>query len=870
MVCRENKGRSANIGIMKALHYATTGERIHDSELQSMQHQLRHEVEATEAFEKYQNFDAWPKEDQIAAWRDMLSHIDSIPDDVMSPADKYRNSHKQPGAATRIKQEIARLEKGTHEGTGKALTKDQLNSGADMLATMRMLDTLKRNTPARKNFLESNARRRGLTYQQAENEWNQLMNRSGDFSNIRLTDDFRDSMSVAGVDAQDQANLGQSGRARSAMQVMEQRAQDHLKSLDSDKRRPGLRPEHARGTWVKPDDPKAKLKCGKCGQFGHDDAACPNGEHLATLEECDDLDKRLDKHQAIHVRKNIEAEHTDDEIQTMLSEAGSDLTVDEWKGMIAKEEEALGEPLLPSDTMLKLRIQADKERTAAEAAIDDSGVKVSGWIKSVSYNPDNGLLAVEQHPYTKKDGSVSVYPPRYFRARPEQVDALLQDESIGKAVHQHLLDSNKTKDMHQFENAADLQAAMSEVRCPNCGQWASMNSNHRCPVPGGPSEEFDVERRRRQMDYRALARSARAEGSTPPEPPMAAVQAMHYSELDAHLPDPEVPGNKFHGHLKAGTKKNALEQMEQGKLFTSSVNFTGLDEDCHVTGEVSAWRDSSGIQMMSIYPAGGSRGLQCTCAQYQAHGMCKHVRSVAGTLKQRFEANAVTRGTKPGASYASVKQRRSEDGSTMAPTRLGYEEIAERRKSATNEYAWEHINRRKANKVPGLWVHGKPTDQNGEPVEQPTVWERDPEMTAKPGNPVNLTDVRAVRARLRSLAQSKGGRGKRVPYSVTLDPDKSGAILINIPPSSMKSGKESTARMQRRKLAKLMGVSEKAITARGYRVSPNGAARHNALDRMAGDPPRITPATVSYQPTDSELRGSQQRHRSGNDGAFVG
>lgn len=868
MVCRENKGRSANLAIFKSVHFALTGERIHDSEVQSIQHELRHEVEDAEVLQKYDNFDSWSKEDQIAAWKDLRTQVDNLPDDLVSDGNKYRVSHKQPGIATRIDQEIARLESGVHEGTGEKLTKDQTNSGADMLATMRVLSGLERNTPARKNFLENNARRRGMTFKEAEAEWTTLMNRKENYSNISLTDDFRQSMSIAGLDAQDQANFSQSGRARAAMIEMEARAKKHLQDIGPDHRRQALRPEHQRGTYVSPDHPKAKLKCSLCGQFGHDDGSCPNGDNLATLEECDDLENRIDRHQKVISRMKMVAE-VPETVQNVLDETNG-MTLDEYKLDIAKERDALDEPLMSEVAIQKHRKAIERDRAEAQQEIDDSGIQVSNWIQQVDYNPDNGLLRVVQQPYTKKNGEVSVYPPRYFRARPEAVDALLQNPSIGKGIHEQFLDSNKTKDMHEFENEADLKAALSEVRCPTCGQWASMNSNHRCPVPGGPSEEFDVEKRRRQMDYRAMARAAKNNGEPVPEKPMTVTKAMHHSAPTVKLPDPQDPSHVYAGVLRSGTRKDAQASIASGALYTSSVNFTAADDECHVTGELSAWQDDSGNRIMSIYSAGGSKGLRCTCAAFQANGRCNHIASVGRQLLQKYEARPARRASRPGMSLASIAKGRSEDGSVMSPNRLGYAEIAERRKAATNAYAWEHVQRRKAGQVPGQWVMGKPSDINGQEIDQPGQWARDPSRTEKPGAPVDLNDYQAVRGRLRSLAQSKGGRKKRIPYSVTLDPDGSGAILVNLPPSSLKSGKESIARAQRRKLASLMGVPERAITARGYRVSPNKAARHNALDRMAGDPPRIIPATVAYKPSDADVRASEHRHRVGNDGAFVG
>lgn len=869
MVCRENKGRSANIGMAKALHFAMTGERLHDAELQSMQHQYRHEVEAAETFNKYDGFDSWPPKDQAAAWRDLLTHVEEIPDDVLSDGAKYRESHKQPGIATRIRQEIARLETDRHEGTGRKLNADQRNTGADMLATMRMSASLERLSPSRKNFLESNARRRGITFAAAEAEWSQLMNRKDNYSNISLTDGFRERLAVAGVDAQDQANLGQSGRARAAMQVMEDRASEHLKTLPT---RPGVRAEHSRGTWIKPGSPEAQIRCEDCGQFGHQNDACPNGEHVEVLNEAAALNDNLDQHSKILARKKMLAEKPEAELQAVFDKAAPGMTVAQYKASLDEEEKQLDGPLLDEARIQKLRARAEKDAAAAQEAIDNSAPKVSNWVKEVSYNPDNGYLRVVQHPYTNKKGETKEYV-RHFRARPEDVDTILANPHIGKGVHAALLDSNTTKHPFEFENEADLQAAQTEMQCPTCGQWASLNSGHRCPVPGGPSEEFDVERRRKILDYQAKARSARANGQAKPPKPMGVEQCLSHDNTSLQLPGPggAAGKQKYAGVLRSGKKTDANKTLDQGNLWTSSVSFSATNEDCHVTGEVSAWSDESGARILSVYPRGGSRGLKCTCAAYVANRHCPHIAAVGRQLLGKYEAKGARPSSRPGMSHAAIVANRSEDGAVLPPGRLGYAEVAKRRADATNSYAFEHLQRRQAAVPPGEWVQGPARDpSSGEAVDTPDTWDRDPAQTKKVGKTMDLSDVGAVRDRLRQLSQSKGPRGKRPPFSVKLDPDGSGAILVNIPPGTVKKGNEALIRQHRRKLAELMGVSEKAIGVRGYRVSPNKAARHNALDRMAGDPPRIIPPTVSYVPSQQAVDGAFARHRAGNDGEFVG
>lgn len=880
MVCRENKGRSAMIGLAKAYQRMMGHPVDHDANLQSMQHQLRHEVEAADS--KFASFDSWSKDEQVKAWKELRARVMELPEGSMSEARLHGESKTNPGIITRIDQEVARLQSGKHEN-GNLLKSVQTNTGADMVASMKIVSVMERLVPARRNFIENQARRRGVPYSEVEAEWLSRLNEKGNFSNISLTDEYRQSLAVSGVSAQDQADLGQAGRARNAMAEMEKATQEKLAAYRKENPpRPAINSSHLRATYSPPPG-DGTIRCATCGQFGHQESTCQNTELVDTLDAVSEQAQILDKHQSINERRKMLATRSEEEIQAVFDDKAPGMTVEKFKAAIDRDEENLGEPLMDEAKVQKMRRQFEKEGQAALAELKSREPKVSNWVESVSYNPNNGLLQVTMQP--SKSGKT--YPPRYFRARPEEVDELLEHPSIGKALHASYLSKNAAIEGRQFENSADLAEALSETRCPTCGRWASMNSNHRCPVIGGPSEEADQVHHRNVMEYQALARQRRQNGQPVPVKPPTIYQSLKGSTDNSHyVKDPES-GEKVGGALRSGDKKEALSVTDSAsRVWDSPVTFTGTDDDWHVTGHVAVWKDpETGGRLLGVAGQSGNPGLRCQCPTFQSKRMCKHVAAVGMRLSDKYEAQPVNRFTKAGEPRRLQKDGLANDAASMPPNRLSYETMSAMRVDSMRDVLQAADTHGIARLPETLWPSRATDVATGEPVETPTVWKRDPEHDLRPSKEVDLGNTGQVASRIRRLSQSKtqlipttepvpgGGtrtvmKKARVQYSVRTEPD--GTIVLNLPPSVLKdTGNTAAARAMESHLRTTMGLpSSTRIIPHGLRIPADKSARYAALDAISGDPRRIRPSRM-YAPQDGSFAAAKHRARSGNDGQFA-
>lgn len=879
MVCRENKGRSAMIGLAKSFQRMMGHPVDHDANLQSMQHQLRHEVEAADS--KFSSFDSWPKDEQVKAWKELRARVEELPEGTMSDARRYGESKTNPGIITRIDQEVARLNSGKHE-TGSPLKGVQRNTGADMVASMKIVSVMERLVPARRSFLENQARRRGVPYSEVESEWLDKINEKGNFSNISLTDEYRNSLAVSGVNAQDQADLGQSGRARAAMAAMEKETQESLaEHRKKNPPRPAITEEHVRGTYTKPGG-EGSVRCAGCGQFGHEEKSCPNTDLTDTLDAVSEQAQILDRHQSILDRKEMLDSRSDEEIQAVFDASAPGMTVDKFRQSVARDEEQLGEPLKSAATVQKMRRKFEKEGASALAELKSREPKVSNWVQSVAYNPSNGLLQVKIHP--AKSGKE--YPPRYFRARPEEVDELLAQAHIGTGLHAEFLEKNQIVEGHQFENAADLAEAMEETRCPTCGRWASLNSSHQCPVIGGPSEEIDHLRVRNVMSYQAKARTARENGEPVPAKPPTLVQSLKgTTDNSGYLEHPDTQ-DKVGGALRSGSKKEALATTEDGtRMWDSAVTFNGTDDDWHVAGHVTVWKDpETGNRVIGIDGQSGNPGLRCQCEQYQKTRRCPHVLAVGQRLARKYEAQPAKYSTRAGEPLRLQKEGLANDAASLPPERLSYETMSAMRVDSMRQTLDAADTHGIAHLPETLWP-SKATDiETGEAIESPESWDRAPEYKTAKAKPVDLGNTAQVVSRIRRLSQSKtqlipvtepvpgGGtrtvfKKDRVQYSVRSEPD--GSIVVNVPPNVLKdTGNTAQARAMEQHLIKVMGLPPgRRIIPNGLRISPDKATRYATLDAIAGDPSRIAPARM-YAPQEGSFAAAQHRGRSGNDAQF--
>lgn len=253
MVCRENKGRSTMIGIQKFLS-RMNGMIVSDTEAQSTIHMTKHDGDALD-------YEApLTKEEQLDFWRSMRTEIERNPD--IPDAEKYRQSKRRPGLVTRIDQEIKRIETGKDEN-GNELSNAQLNSHSHMYAMMRQGASLERQAVAKEEFLEHYARGTGKTFEEAQQRFDEVMNEKTGNPNefvhkSQVRDDVRQNLAQAGISAQTQANIGVSGRAIHAMEVLETERQASVANQES---KPVAGKESRVAKFNSANGKKAKRQC---------------------------------------------------------------------------------------------------------------------------------------------------------------------------------------------------------------------------------------------------------------------------------------------------------------------------------------------------------------------------------------------------------------------------------------------------------------------------------------------------------------------------------------------------------------------------------------------------------------------------------
>ncbi|WAL49577.1 hypothetical protein [Rhodococcus pyridinivorans] len=843
MVCRENKGRSFVIGFTKALQRQMGGDAFHDAEVQSSQHEFKHQLEDmnrqfTEDPEQWRNT-------QIKVWESVRQNVaDST---AFSDEAKYRVSPGrggQPGFITRIDQELERLKSGKDEH-GRPLRPEQMNSPAELASIMRMGSILERIGPAKNNFLEMNARHRGISMDDARREWNQLMNRKGDFSNISLTDDYRNSMAGAGITARDQSDLGISGRARDSMRIMEQRRLQAVHALET---RPAIRTEHKLRTFIDPKSEAAQIRCEKCGQFGHHGGGCPNGDILKkkqSLQQQSDILARTAK--ASQIRKMLG--RPDEELQASMDThfPGQYADVSAFRAVQEKRIDGLlaGNPEMDDDELRDAQRQISRQEKRLNKELEARGGTTS-WIKEVHYNPENGLLVVRPHDYTTKDGQTKQARPFMRRVSPENVQAMLDsDESFGKAINDLGMIRGPQLDNYGFENQDDYAESLVQRKCPTCGQFASMNTGHRCPVPGSPSEEYKARELAASSAYRTLL--AQTKGKTTPgtAKPMHRRQAFQAESRTVRIRG--ANNQPVEGKIVTARAADVIGTSDAGHIANPAVRASY--PDATVTGTVAVWEDLDGRRVISPFSTAGGRGLKCSCEDYAQRRWCRHLAGTSNALARKYEASNAGK-SQPGGPTAS--DNTAADAPIGAQNRLSYGRIQKMRSGATAEFV-EAYKARPSNGVSmAAPAAMPPRDIEGNPIPEPDQWTRSEAQTSRLGKPVDLNDTKQVTHRVRKLL---AGRPPRVSFSVR--PDKDGGITVDIPPIHRGTPQEA---YYRKELGNLLGTP--ALKGRrGFYIPPTPSARFAALERAAGDPVRIRPSewVTRIDPERDEM--NQQRHR---------
>lgn len=872
MVCRENKGRSAQMGIVKAFQRQYGQDAFNDAEVQSLIHQVKHDGDALD------NEAPMTREEQIDMMRRLRSQVAGM--DAIPESEKYRQSDRRPGVVTRIDQEIKRLETGKNE-RGEKLSAAQLNSHSHIYAMQRLGNTLERVQPAKDQFLETNARHRGISFEEARSEWNTLMNRPGNFtSGSKVRDDVRESLATAGVDSQTQVNLGASGRAVAAMEVMEERRRTAVDSLE---RRPTAREAESLGRFVHPDSPQAQIRCGSCGQFGHDDGSCPNLKQVRRLDEIREDYNSLSRAEYITDLEEMSSPGVSDEHIASIYEPDD---VDQWrqearaKVAAAKESGQYLSRAEQNHRHMRLAREEEKVRTAMDA----NQVQVSDSVSDVSYNEHAGVLIIRR----PDDENGHPQAPIVRRCRPQEaadVADRLRSDSLDE-----VLGTSLNEDRHKFANRDDAEAALTLSKCPTCGQWASMSSAHQCPVSGGPSEELEQDRRRRRMEEQQERRRRQKEGGD------HGVATYERQDMftGVNSRGPKKVGFSHNGQreemtvneYRLGKPSQVMGAVDDGAIATPSIQMTYPDGQ--VRGKVAVWYDeNSNEYMMSRHNIGmAGTGLKCNCADYEANSRCKHVTAATTQAAHAYNSQVIkdtgtrtmhikpTRdGVLPGESRDV--DRIAPDGLDINEERVGVNRLLaikdHRRREEMEQYV---TNRAGGQGATTLMVEG-PKDESGEDVDWPDTWSpqamRDDGGERKGPSLEKITDLNddsAVADRFRLLLSNRtvtmpDGSSERMKFAATRR-TQPGGITINLP-RKYRNASPARRRAAQRGLADMLGVSPKAVTDKGVFVPSNTASYAEFLERAAQnkDSRRINgPRTVAL-PTQEQYDASRDAANAG-------
>ncbi|WP_280763547.1 hypothetical protein [Prescottella agglutinans] len=770
-------------------------------------------------------------EEQIAFVKGLRQQIEDDPS--ISEREKYRISHDQPGLITRLDDEIKRLETGQYtdrSGQNHDLTDQQRNSGAQLQAIQYLGTMVPRIQTAKNTYFELNARHTGRSIEQVQAEWNSIMARKGEGRGgvgISLRDNWRDDLAVAGMSAQAQADLGQSKRARDALREMEERRVAHLAQQPA---RPTIRPEHRRVYARSGAD--GNVRCAQCGQFGHEQPACPNGDLVEKRRAIEE-----EYHAATNALKAASTQQVLDSGQELVylkKEDGTEVGGEEARRLLERDRDmfAQGNPITTVDEAnAKLKAIANRDAEIQDEMSKRSGGS-SNWIQEVAYNDESGLMMVTTQPRQNKDGSISpskTYPYRVSKAEAAQI---LASPEIGGAISRTVMrrGHGETNDEYHWENDADASAAQVQQKCPTCGRWASMTSSHRCPVPGSDAVDEGMNDRAAQAMWRAEARTARAAGLEPPAKPMARTNLVRQRQYP-------LPGTGGIANVPPAQDVRAV--VEDGKIASPSLSFRY--PDATVTGQATIWRDESGIDVASPFKEAGGNGMRCTCSTYARTGRCDHI---ASSLQTMASAYGVTytgdTGLRPGVSLANRRRERTSDTAFDAPKapleRMNYSRLQKLRNQRQGDHVqglFEKVRRGDPINTPSV---KPPRDAEGRRVAWPTTFERAGKGGANSDRTTDLNDTADVQYRLRAALFAR----TRTHYSVLRDRD--GGMRITVPKA--RRGKDGTIPpVERQRLVDTLGIQAHQSRADGVYIPADTSWRHEMLSRAYGDnPPPIRAA----------------------------
>lgn len=851
MVCRENKGRSAVMGAVKAEQLAY-GDAFSDAEIQSLQHEINHEVDAL-------NTEELTTEEQVEFWRRYRSVIER--NQNISEAKKYSKSSQRPGIVTRIDQEIKRLESGTHEN-GQPLTNAQRNNMAQMYSSMRFSEEMERRQPAKAQYLEVYARHTGKSYDEAKARYKQLFDEQPPtpgawVAKSHVGNTYRTELEAAGIDAQTQMNLGTSGRNIHAMEVMEKERHEALAAAE---KKPMANPDNLVASSQDPNSPNGRKQCKTsgskmgCGQFGHELPDCPNRAEVEELQRARAYRRQNDKVLKLRDRANDAENLTDERIRSKYKAEDAEVWRDQARSEFAQAQ-ANGAFATAEKQAAKLR---RKEETA-QKKLDSNAAIFHEEVSDVYYNDQAGVLIVNRRP--GEDGKV---PPSVIRRCNETqaqdfVQSIREKQPLHTALEQHAGEEH-----NRFANTADMQAAETLTRCPSCGQWASMNTSHECTISGGPSEEREQERMRARVQERQNRRIRERGGDPDREAAMVGngtyaprqVFTSRSSDSPKILVDEQKRPVAKLLYRRAPRTDEVKQALDSGDVALAPLQYSYTDGK--VTGKISVWReevkDKDGNiharNLMSRHNTGheGS-GLKCDCAEYARKYYCRHMHETMKIMKNTYSAEATQPNVVPGEGAHvtnSSNDRIAPDMLVMDSKPTDYNRLVELRETRLQKNIDEmRLFRAEGEGATTLMV--SPTvDSDGKIVEPPTHWspqEFNDAGTVRPQGTrasatTDLDDKSAVTQRMRQMLNNMSvtmpdGSTENIRPRVN-SRDRPGGLSIGLP-KTMDKAAPSVRAAAIRGIADRMGVPATAFRNGGLFIPANRGSYAEHLDRAAGN-----------------------------------
>lgn len=826
MVCRENKLRSAVMGYEKHLLRDLGLFDYHDRDVQSGIHEYGHAYVGAK--------DATPDEYMAV----MLGVRQQIVDDPgISEADKFRVSEGrggQPGLVTRIDQEIARFKSGKDE-RGNPLRPEQRNGGAQLAAMKRLGVLLQRRQEPRRLFIENYARSMGVPIEQSRARYDDLVSRKPEDrtgTKIRLTDDWRDTLAVSGLTAQQQADIGQDNATRYAIRVMESERTTHLRTLPT---RPTIRDED-RLTFLSKKDPNVQVQCrgeGGCGQFGHERDNCPNTAEVQAVaaataaydSQVQEAQRHLNARDAAAALTSLEAgepygfdlnsdgKHWVLDPRQATAVAGPGVLSDvkympagtpEAEAML-REVAASGDPNKASDAVLEAKEAGVAVERAQDALEEKRGPVplVSNAVQNIGYNPDSGLVEITAHPYTRKKTG-EVMPPKtyaYRMSREEHAEMMAYPDGPGAYVSRNFFGRRRDNDwnaQYAWENTAEAAEASVQRQCSSCGQFASLTSAHKCPIDGSMDSRYEAEYRERLRQDRVAANLSKLPARMRPQLPRTGIGTQVQGRL--------VDG----GVLAMPGPQQTIQARDSGKIAIGGFNGQYLGH--RVTGRIYTWNEpGTGIPLTT------TDNVNCTCGGPP----CRHAAKAIDTMTASYRATKAP-GISPG-------QRRflnmdtpvaAHDAPARDFTRVSYDTIRNRRRdaAATQNRVFAEVPSRRT-------VVGHPIDaRTGQPTNQPQTWR----------GPGSRVDVRSPWATAATLAENLQESTKK-NWDVRVN-EADGTIQITAPPTRTRKGAMSDS--DQRALAGILGIRGRT-GAQGVHVPSDPSWRYEMLERSAGHDPEI-------------------------------